>query len=832
MGIIGNLMFAIGFKVQSNDLQNADRNIRRLRGDVEDVGDEAEKSESKFKRFGANLAKVGKFAIGAVAGIAASIGAIGMASFHASDEYQRAMNQIQVSTGIATVGMTEIKSISKNLYNQNLGEDWKDLADAVSITSQVTHKTGIELENTTKNALLMRDTFGFEINESIKATDTMMKNFGITSDQAFNLLAQGAQKGLNKSDELIDSANEYAPYFHSLGFSANQMFDTFAAGLEKGAFNLDKVGDAVKEFNIRAKDGSKSSSEAFKALGLDANKMSQTFAKGGVDAQKSFVQIVDAISKIQDPMKKNAIGVQLFGTQFEDLEKDVISAMGVARSQFDMTKGTMNEVSKIKYSSVGEAFKGIERQIETGILIPIGERLLPVLSSVSNWISHAFQSDALKSFGSDVDNVFGKIGNFFEPILHKANKVIGAFNGIGDTISWLFENGFDGEMEGVFQNVFQAMGFDPKSASVAVGYIKSVFDFFSESWNVLESVTSSVVDPIIANITPLGVTLTNIATIVWTVLGEAFKALTPIVRQIGDVFTTYIMPVIQTVLSFVIGTVLPKLTEVFAGLAPQISGVFQHISTFVSMIVSIVSQDIQLLANTFNFVFPFIKSVVLTSVDAIKGVLSGLLTALDGVILFITGVFSGNWGKAWTGIKSVFSGIWSSLGSILVYPINVAVDAINFVVSKINGINVSVPDWVPGIGGKSFGVKIPTIPHVGGYAKGGIVNKPELAWVGEGGDTEVIIPINKSQRSQDLYQTAGNMLGVTPANSPAASIYKNVNTNTANYTNLPPINLNFQITTEGKSETNIANEVAAQVKRVVQEIIESASRRQGLNLNG
>ncbi|MFP3360351.1 phage tail tape measure protein, partial [Planococcus sp. SIMBA_143] len=90
-----------------------------------------------------------------------------------------------------------------------------------------------------------------------------------TSTEAYNLLAQGAKNGLNKSDELLDTANEYSPYFKSLGFNANQMFDTFIAGAEKGAFNLDKVGDAVKEFNIRAKDGSKASSEAFQALGMN-----------------------------------------------------------------------------------------------------------------------------------------------------------------------------------------------------------------------------------------------------------------------------------------------------------------------------------------------------------------------------------------------------------------------------------------------------------------------------------------------------------------------------------------------------------------------------------
>ncbi|MCP6042611.1 phage tail tape measure protein, partial [Klebsiella pneumoniae] len=110
------------------------------------------------------------------------------------------------------------------------------------------------------------------------------------------------------------TANEYAPYFKALGFSADQMFNIFSAGLENGAFSLDKTADAVKEFNIRSKDGSKASAEAYRALGMDAEKMSQIFAKGGPTAQKSFEQVVAAIAKVKNPVEQNAIAVGLFGT--------------------------------------------------------------------------------------------------------------------------------------------------------------------------------------------------------------------------------------------------------------------------------------------------------------------------------------------------------------------------------------------------------------------------------------------------------------------------------------------------------------------------------------
>jgi TP901 family phage tail tape measure protein len=357
------------------------------------------------------------------------------------DEYNSAMKQIQASTGTSMKGMKEIKSIATNLYNDNLGEDWNDLANAISATKSVTKLSGKELENATANAIAYRDTFGEDIQESIKATDTMMRNFGVTSEEAYNLLAQGAQNGLNKSGELLDSANEYAPQFAALGFNANQMFDTFVAGAESGAFNLDKVGDAIKEFNIRAKDGSKTSVEAFQALGMNADQMMQTFAKGGPEAQKSFQTVVKAISSIEDPVKKNEIGVALMGTQFEDLEADVVAAMGKARNQFDMTKETMEGIKDIKYDSFGMALQGIGRQVETGLLIPLGKKLLPHLNNFANWIASNIPKvqNFFEQFGNKASGTFNKIMGVAGPVMTFVGQKV--MEVVSLIVSWWKTNG-------------------------------------------------------------------------------------------------------------------------------------------------------------------------------------------------------------------------------------------------------------------------------------------------------------------------------------------------------------------------------------------------------
>ncbi|MGG1638231.1 phage tail tape measure protein [Paenibacillus sp. NRS-1760] len=311
--------------------------------------------------------------------------------------------QLQAATGATAMQMITMKKTLSNIYKDGIGEDYLDVANSIAIVKQVTKQSGDELERTTRNAIAYRDVFQEDITQSIKGSDTMVKNFGISSAQAFNLLAEGAQKGLNKSGELIDSANEYAPHFAKLGFTAEQMFDTFSAGLDAGAFNLDKVGDAIKEFNIRSKDMSKTSINAYKSLGMNAEKMSKTFAKGGPEAQKAFAQIVKAISSIEDPVKKNAVGVEIFGTQFEDIETDVIKAMGSARKQFDMTKDTLDQLSKVKYDTPMNAFKSIGRILQVELLQPIGEELLPDLKKFGDW-AKKFANEYAPQIASSIKN--------------------------------------------------------------------------------------------------------------------------------------------------------------------------------------------------------------------------------------------------------------------------------------------------------------------------------------------------------------------------------------------------------------------------------------------
>ena len=145
--------------------------------------------------------------------------------------------------------------------------------------------------------------------------------------------------------------------------------------------------------------------------------------------------------------------------------------------------------------------------------------------------------------------------------------------------------------------------------------------------------------------------------------------------------------------------------------------------------------------NAFGTAFPAIKAIVMVPINTIIGVFNGLKQTFNGIIEFVSGVFTGNWSKAWQGVKDIFGGIFGGLGALIKAPLNTVIALVNGAISGINSIHIDLPDWVPfGWGGKSIGFSIPKIPML---AQGGIATRATLAMVGEGNEHEAIMPLSK-----------------------------------------------------------------------------------------
>lgn len=346
------------------------------------------------------LAKVNWKAVavgGSVGGIAVATGkAVVEAGKYLADlgnEYNTAINQLSAATGATGDELGALGESVKNIYAKGLGDDFADVADGLAATQQASDLTGEALEQATAAGFNLRDVFDYDVSESARAASALMKNFGLDAEEAYGLIAVGAQNGADKNGDLLDTLNEYSPQFAALGLSADQFIGTLVEGADAGLFSIDKVGDAVKEFNIRAKDGSDSSREAFESLGLNADKMFTAFAAGGDTAEAAFFDTVEALNSMDDPLARNAAGVALFGTQFEDLEAGVLPVLANIETAAYDGAAALQQINDVKYNDLGSAFEAIKRSAEVSLL-PMASMIANTLTALAPILRETFEAIA------------------------------------------------------------------------------------------------------------------------------------------------------------------------------------------------------------------------------------------------------------------------------------------------------------------------------------------------------------------------------------------------------------------------------------------------------
>ncbi len=355
-------------KDAAKDNEKLSKSLDDLKSDYDDAKSSAAQAGAEF---GATLAGA------AAVGVAATMQAM---------SYADALRTIQMQTGASEDAMRSYEMAMKAVFDSGLGEDLDDVASTMAIIAQQTGQTDPDkLEAMAKNALVLRESFGYETQEQLRTVDMLVKQFHIDEAQAFNLIAEASQRGLNKNGDLLDIINEYAVHYKNLGYNQDEFFNSLANGADTGVFSIDKLGDATKEFGIRTKDETTSTTEAYEMLGLNADEMRAKFAQGGQAAKDAAKEVNEALFSMSDEVKQNTVGVGLYGTMWEDLGKDAISAMTNAKGEISATGDAMERVRDIKLDATSTKWSKLGRTVQTELLLPIGEKLLPYVEKFFNF---------------------------------------------------------------------------------------------------------------------------------------------------------------------------------------------------------------------------------------------------------------------------------------------------------------------------------------------------------------------------------------------------------------------------------------------------------------
>ena len=622
-------------------------------------------------------------------------------------EWQTATNQVAAATGAAGAELENLRDVMENVYADNFGEDVADVADAVALVNRnMANLDQNGLTAATEGALALRDAFEYDVEESTRAAEAIRKNFGASAEDAFSLIAAGAQNGLDYSGELIDTINEYSSQFAKLGFDADGMFNILQAGADGTAWNLDKVGDAIKEFSIRAIDGSDTTVEAFTSLGYNAEELMATFAAGGEGANDAFFDVLDTLMAVDDQVERDALGVALFGTQWEDLGVEAMEAMANASQAAYDTGDALEQINQVKYNDLDSAIQGIGRQIEVALL-PAADAMYQSLMSNMPEIS------------ADIEEVSPAVAEIAEDFADWAGGAISEglpvlVDGIKDFADW---------------------------AGKAYEKAKPFLNFLWEHKGTVLAIAAGlrILGPAIGAVTT-AMNAFKTAKTFMALLQSSGK-----ITQITGAFQKF-------------GSVLMGPLGVIIAIAAAIALLYKNWDTVKAWLVNFGNTVNQIWTNFSNMVgnaitaigqkFPLLGAYLQGWWESIQAAVDNVKAIFQNIIDFISNVFSGNWSAAWQNIVNIFGNLFGMIVNLAKAPINGVISAINWVLSKINSISVTIPDWVPGVGGKTLGFNIPTIPQL---AEGGVATSPTLAEIGEGGEPEAVMPLSKLAALLDEY---------------------------------------------------------------------------------
>lgn len=661
---------------------------------ITQLGKNVEESNGKLSGF-SNTAKVA--VVGGVAAVGAAMVGAGVAAIKLGDDYQQASNTLQTQTGATAEEMETLNQAMTNVYGNNFGESMQDVAQSMVQVQTYLQGTGEDIQAATENAIGFRDAFGVEVPESMRSVQALMKQFGITSQEAFNLLAQGQQQGLNYSDELFDSVNEYSVQFGKLGLNAQDMFNIFASGAQNGAFNLDKVGDAVKELSIRVIDGSTTTQAGFQALGLNADEMAQKFGTGGETAKAAFYQVIEGLKNMDDPVQQSIAGVDLFGTQWEDLGPQVVTQLGSVQGAFDQTKNSMEQINQVQYNTPLQALEGLGRQVETNVLLPISQKVMPALNDMVSKLQEAFSnssvqagisslSDGISSmaegFADFIANVLPNLLTGLGWIMENANNIAAGMVAIGTAME-VFKvatlvNDFVGKIQAAQKateglSIAQAtlnviMDANPIGLIVAAvaglvaaivylwntneGFrdaiigawttisttVGSVCTWISEAWNTLWSALTPVVEPVIQAIA-----------VMWTGFVDNIKGLWDMLQNTWNTLCSALSPIISPIISEIAGLWTGFVSNV-QGIWAMLQTAWDTVCSYLSPVIMPIIEGITAAWNGFQTAFQTVASGIQYAWDTVVG---GIKDAWEGIKAPFQAVI--DWiAEAWESIKSKF----------------------------------------------------------------------------------------------------------------------------------------------------------------------------------
>lgn len=521
----GGNAFADGFgKTASKQMSNQTRRVvdPALRGAQGRFESSGKKGGLGFtKGIGAGLAGLGA-ALGPVAAVGVAAGVLFIDGFTDAIGKEQTIALLSARVGAFGAESERLGEVAGSLYVQGYGDSLDQVSEALRGTVQniegLGDATNAELEDISRNALVVSQVLGEDVGRTTRAVGKLLKTDLVDSaDEAFDLLIAGAQAGGNEAQDLLDTFSEYSTQFRTLGLGGEQAMGLITQGLQAGARDADVVADAIKEFTIEAVQGSDRARGGFESLGLNADQMVSTFAKGGPEAAAAFDGVLDQLRGIEDEATRNAIAVELFGTKAEDMgdalfaldPSEAVAALGDVGGAAERAGNTLEQ-------TFGMRLEQLKRTMKSAVVDFIENKVMPVINGFLDWAKENPKIigpviTAIKTLGVVLAGlalgagVIAGLSAVFSLVATPVGAVVAVVAVLAVALKHAWENAetFRGTIIGVLERVKQAWadfwegnlrpGLDalsawwgetwPKIQKIAVVAFKTIRDIWLDVWN-------------------------------------------------------------------------------------------------------------------------------------------------------------------------------------------------------------------------------------------------------------------------------------------------------------------------------------------------------------
>ncbi|MDV4914470.1 phage tail tape measure protein [Enterococcus faecium] len=755
---------------------------------------------------------------------------LGKQAVDSANSVGSSQSKIQANFGLSKQEAEELTNVARDIYYKGFGESLDQSTDALILVKRnLGDLNNQDLQNITEQAMVLENTMGADMDETLRGVNGLMVNFGLSAQDAMDLMVSGTQNGLDKTHELGDNMAEYSQLWSQMGYSADETFGMLQNGLDAGAYNLDKVNDLVKEMGISLTDGR--FEQNMDMFSESTRKAFEEWKNGGgtqKDVINSMIQDFSNMDGQYDQLNKASTIWSALG---EDNAMKVVQSLTDVNHTFDDVSGSAQKMNEDSTTPLQELNGKIAELKDS--LAPIGNTIIDALEPVIDFLGK--MADAFNNLPQPVQDYAVAIGGLTAaftllmpiivgfmalggPTTLIIGAVITAIAGViaiiknwGAITDWFkgiwskFTDWLGGTWESIKEGASSVWDGVKETWSGFVDWIQDIWqgvsDWFGELWSGLVEGASNIWQ----GVQETWQTFVDWVSNIWNSISATASS---IWNSIKNTITSLVQAA-ATVIQNIWSTVSSWLGGIWNSISSTASNIWNSVTSSISNAINAAKSAIQSVWNSISSwisgIWNGIKNTALNLWNGITSTISSKVNdgknAISSGWSNLTGIVS----DIFNNVKSTIANIWEGIKKTVSAPIDWIRDKISGI---FDNLNISIPH-IPLPHFKLSGEfnplkgKIPTL-GVDWYAKGSVFNSPNIIGVGEAGP-EAVLPLKRSV----LQEIGDRILSSTSVSSRAQTIQ-------------PVNNYEFNFTIDGN-----ADEVT--MKQTTQQIIDSITKVQNDN---